>query len=300
MDLIDKGILGDLLANCRITYEELARKYELSANAVKRRIQKLEERGVITNYLTRVSLAMLDAEYLLGLVLADGSQDEIQFVNLIGSNPSVLAAAAYSDGTYVFLAEYTNNIELMELGAFLRRLGGVQAVELHTLVARKGGKIEFTDDMRRILKRLVDDPRMTVADLARNTGYSARRVRRLLNEMIESDAVFFSVGYELAEEGNLPFLASVFWDERVVTHEAVVEWLTHQYPRSLWEWYVSVSEPAIFCLFSARDPRAMTGIVREIRAKEFVERVKVTIPKYHRAFQGPRYRFLHELVKGID
>lgn len=300
MDLIDKGILGDLLANCRISYEELARKYDLSANAVKRRIQKLEERGIITSYHIRVSLAMLDAEYLFGLVLADGSQDEVQFVDLIGSNPCVLAAAAYSDGTYVFLAEYTNNTELMELGAFLRRLGGVQAVELHTLATNKGGKIEFTDDMRKILKHLIDDPRMTIADLARNTGYSARRVRRLLNEMIESKVLFFSVGYELAEEGNLPFLARVFWDERIVTHEAVVAWLTTQYPRALWEWYVSVSEPAIFCLFSDRDPRAMTKIIREIRAKEFVERVKVTIPKHHKSFHGPRYRFLHELVKGIS
>jgi DNA-binding Lrp family transcriptional regulator len=277
----------------------LARKYSLSANAVKRRIQKLEECGVITGYVIRFSLAMVDAEFLYGVIYTDGSQDEVQFVDMIGASPSVIAAAAYTDGTYVFLAEYKNSVELMELGAFLRRLGGVQSVELHTLVASKGSKLEISDSHRLVLKHMAEDPRMTIADLARRTGFSARRVRRLVTELEESDAVKFTVGVELDEAGSIPYLARILWDERKVTHDVVVEWLREQYPRSLWEWYVSVSEPVIFCLFTAEHLNEVEDLVRNVRAKDYIERVKITVSKYHKSFSGPRYRLLDELIEGV-
>ena len=299
MDLIDKGILADLSENCRVSYEELARKYELSANAVKKRIQKLEDCGVITGYILRLSLAMLDAEFLYGEIETDGSRDEVQFVDIIGSNPSIVAAAAYSDGIYVFLAEYRNTVELMELGAFLRRLGGVQNVELHTLVQSKGQKAEFSEMHLKVLRFLKADPRMTVADLARQTGLSARRVRRLINEILDSKAVGFTVGLELDEAGSIPFLVRVSWDERAVTHDEVVKWLKEQYPRSLWEWYISVSEPIIFCLFTAEHLNEVEELVRTIRNKEYVERVKITVAKYHKAFEGPRYRMLDEMIQKV-
>ncbi|MFX1368063.1 MAG: winged helix-turn-helix transcriptional regulator [Promethearchaeota archaeon] len=299
MDLTDKGILGDLVENCRITYEELARKYGLSANAVKRRIHKLEECGVITGYIIRFSLAMVDAEFLYGVIYTDGSQDEVQFVDMIGASPSVVAAAAYTDGTYVFLAEYKNSVELMELGAFLRRLGGVQSVELHTLVASKGNKMELSQLHRIILKHLTEDPRMTIADLARRTGFSARRVRRHVVELVESNAVLFTVGLELDEAGSIPYLARILWDERKVTHDVVVDWLREQYPRSLWEWYVSVSEPVVFCLFTAEHLNEVEELVRNVRNKEYIERVKITVARYHKSFSGPSYRLLNELIKDV-
>ncbi|MHA1937326.1 MAG: Lrp/AsnC family transcriptional regulator, partial [Candidatus Thorarchaeota archaeon] len=167
MDLIDKGILSDLLENCRITYEELSRKHGISANAVKKRVQKLEESGVIHCYSIRLSLAMLDAQFLFGLLQTDGSQDEEAFVNKIGENPSIVAAAAYSDGYYALLAEYVSTVELMELGSHLRTLDGVEDVELHTLVSKRGTKTDLSTNHLRVLYYLRKNPRISIVDLAR-------------------------------------------------------------------------------------------------------------------------------------
>ncbi|MFX1263222.1 MAG: winged helix-turn-helix transcriptional regulator [Promethearchaeota archaeon] len=299
MDLIDKGILGDLLDNCRITYEELSRKHGISANAVKKRVQKLEESGVIHGYIIRLSLAMLDAQLLFGLLQTDGSQDEEAFVNRIGESPSIVAAAAYSDGHYALLAEYVNTIELMELGSHLRTLEGVSDVELHTLVAKRGTKFELTTNHLKVLYYLRDNPRMSIVDLARKSGMTARRVRRLVTELVESESIIFTANLELGEAGSIPFLARVVWNERNADYTGVIEWLMSRYPDSLWEWYVSVSEPAIFCLFTAEDLNEMNSKAREIRQQDFVDQVKVIVASYHDGFGGPRSRLLNEMIQEV-
>jgi DNA-binding Lrp family transcriptional regulator len=299
LDLIDKGILSDLLENCRITYEELSRKHGISANAVKKRVQKLEESGVIHCYSIRLSLAMLDAQFLFGLLQTDGSQDEEAFVNKIGENPSIVAAAAYSDGHYALLAEYVSTVELMELGSHLRTLDGVEDIELHTLVSKRGTKTDLSTNHLRVLYYLRKNPRISIVDLARESGMTARRVRRLITELVEGESVIFTANLELGEAGSIPFLARVAWNERIADYEAVIEWLMSKYPDSLWEWYVSVSEPVIFCLFTAEDLNEMNAKAREIRQQDFVERVKVIVSSYHDGFGGPRSRRLDEMIQEV-
>jgi DNA-binding Lrp family transcriptional regulator len=297
LDLIDKGILSDLVQNCRITYEEMSRKHGISANAVKKRVQKLEKSGVIDHYAVRLTLAMLDAQYLFGLLETDGSQDEEVFVNKIGESPSIIAAAAYSDGHYALLAEYMSTVELMELGSYLRSLDGVENVELHTLIARRGSKTDLSTNHLRVLSPLRNNPRMSISSIARETGMTARRVRKLVAELVEGDSVNFTANLELAEAGSIPFLARVTWNEKNSTFEKVIEWLKASYPDSLWDWYISVSEPAIFCLFTAEHLNEMNSKAREIRQQEFVDRVKVIVASYHDGFEGPRSRRLNEMIQ---
>jgi Lrp/AsnC family transcriptional regulator, leucine-responsive regulatory protein len=47
IDAVDERILRLLEANGRATYEEIGRQVNLSANAVRRRVQSLRERGVL-------------------------------------------------------------------------------------------------------------------------------------------------------------------------------------------------------------------------------------------------------------
>lgn len=50
IDQIDQAIIDHLVADGRATYGEIGAAVNLSAPAVKRRIDRLEERGVITGY----------------------------------------------------------------------------------------------------------------------------------------------------------------------------------------------------------------------------------------------------------
>jgi Lrp/AsnC family transcriptional regulator, leucine-responsive regulatory protein len=50
LDHIDRRILGELVADGRISFAELGRRITLSPPAVAERVQRLERRGVITGY----------------------------------------------------------------------------------------------------------------------------------------------------------------------------------------------------------------------------------------------------------
>jgi Lrp/AsnC family transcriptional regulator, leucine-responsive regulatory protein len=55
LDEIDRQLLQYLQADARITNNELARRVELSAPGLQRRVRKLEEMGVIESYVTLVN-----------------------------------------------------------------------------------------------------------------------------------------------------------------------------------------------------------------------------------------------------
>ena len=54
LDEVDKSILQKLVGNGRVTYSELAEEVGLSSSGVKRRVDLLEEEGVIKDYTARL------------------------------------------------------------------------------------------------------------------------------------------------------------------------------------------------------------------------------------------------------
>lgn len=296
MDSIDKGILADLLTNCRQTYQELSRKYGISANAIRMRVMKLEESGVIRGYAVNLRPAMLGANYIFALLVTDGSQDEEEFIDVIGSYPSVLAASSYTDGIYPLVAEYTNAEELMEIGTYLRGLESVMRTEIHPIVARRGMEMKMSGLHLRVLSCLVDDPRMSIADISDQTGLTARRVRRLVTELVESNAIDFRALLELGSAESIPFLARVLWDESTTGYSELASWLQENFELHLWESYISASEPVLFSLFTADDLSRVDSIAREIRKNESVISVKVMISTHHKYYPGLRGIRLLEMV----
>ncbi|MFX1578331.1 MAG: winged helix-turn-helix transcriptional regulator [Promethearchaeota archaeon] len=297
MDELDKKILTDLDHNCRISYQELSRKYGISANAIRRRILNLEESGVISGYSIALSPAMTDTDFLFSLLHTDGSRDEVEMVGEIGSSKHVIAAAAYTDGIYALVAEYNGPKELHELGSFLRTLDSVEKAELHTFIRNWGVKMKLTKTHLRILEPLLEDPRLPIVDVAQKSGLTARRVRRLIRELEDSDALRFTALLELGAAASLPYIVRILWDERSASHSDITDWLLKEYSLHHWETYVSASEPVIFSLLLADDITELTETVRSIRRNKHVTSVKVLIAGYHQFFSSYRYELLIQMIK---
>jgi DNA-binding Lrp family transcriptional regulator len=297
LDELDKNILTDLERNCRVSYQELSRKYGISANAIRRRILNLEESGVISGYSIALSPAMTGTDSLFGLLSTDGSRDEVEMVDEIGSSRNILAAAAYTDGVYAFIAEYNGPQELQELGSFLRTLESVEHVELHTFIRDWGSEMKLTKTHLRVLEPLLVDPRLPIVDIAQMTGLTARRVRRMIRELEEGGALRFSALPELGAATSLPYIVRILWDEKTATYSTITEWLLKDYPLQHWETYVSASEPVIFSLLVADDITELTETVRSIRQNEHVTSAKVLIGGYHKYFSSYRHEKLVQMVK---
>ncbi|MGY5871522.1 MAG: winged helix-turn-helix transcriptional regulator, partial [Candidatus Thorarchaeota archaeon] len=193
MDLIDKGIILDLDRNCRVSYEILARRYNLAANSIKRRIEKLLESGVIQRFTIELSLAMMDSELMLALISTEGLEDEKAFLEKIAENPMVLQVGFLPSGNSAVFAEYVGSQGLSDLGLFFRGLEGVKEVEMHTLLIERGGKVELTTLRLKVLRCLVQDARMPISEIAEQTGLTAKRVRKVLDQFLDNEVVRFTI-----------------------------------------------------------------------------------------------------------
>ena len=279
-----------------MTFQDLSRKFGISANAIRRRVLKLEETGAISGYIIRLSLEMAECDLLFGLIWTDGSKDEIEFVDSIGESRFILAAASYTNGSYALLAEYSSPSELLEVGAYLRSLSGIEHLEIHPLLMAKGAKIEFSGLHLRVLNCLIDDPRMPIIDIAQKTGLTARRVRKLVHEMVNSSAIRFTIGYELGQD-EVPFILRISWDESILKHDKIGSWLEDKFGPLLWEFYISALEPVVFGLFSVENVYEIDSIAREVRSEDYVKTVKTLIGKHHKYFGGLSYDKLYEILQ---
>ncbi len=297
MDNIDKGILGELINNCRITYRELALNYGISSSAIKKRVKKLEASGIIHQYRVQLSQAMTGSERLFGLLLTDGSQDEEEFVNQLGKHPQIIAAASYTGGHYALVAEYRNSQELWDVTSFLRSFECVNTVETHQILSHQGSTMSLSRLHLLVLTSLLDDARKSIASIAEQTKLTARRVRRLVKELVDGRAVHFTVLLELGEAESIPFLMRITWDEKAIDHSSIIQLLKDQYPLQLWETYISVDSPTLICLFSAENLNEVDAITRQTRRFESVKTVTVLIAKHHDYFTGLREAMLINLLK---
>lgn len=297
MDNIDKGILIELTNNCRITYRELALNYGISSSAIKKRVKKLEDTGIIYQYRVQLSLAMTGSDSLFGLLLTDGSQDEEDFVNQLGKHPQIIAAASYTGGHYALVAEYRNSQELWDVNSFLRGFKCVNAIETHQILSSQGSTMSLSKLHLHVLNSLIDDPRRSVASIAEQTGLTARRVRRLVKELVDRRAVQFTALLELGEAESIPFLMRITWDEKGVDHHALINWLNVKFPLTLWETYISVDSPILICLFTGKNLNEVDSITRTTRQYDPVQTVTVIIAKHHKYFPGLRDQVMNSLLK---
>jgi DNA-binding Lrp family transcriptional regulator len=300
MDELDKRILTDVQRNCRMSYQELSRKYNISANAIRRRILNLEDSGVIDGYSIILSPAMTDTEYVFGLLHTDGSRDEAEMVDEIGSSKNVVAAAAYTEGIYALVFEHHDSRELQEVSSFLRRIEGVDNAELHNIVGDLGEKMKLSKTHLRVLKPLFEDPRLPIIEVAKRAGLTARRARRLIKELEEGGGLKFVALVELGAASSIPFIVRIQWDEKNHDCSEVVNWIQKEYPLQHWENYVSASDPEFFVLFVADDLTELTEIVRGIRQNKMVTHVKSMIGTYHQYFSSYRREKLRQLIDSTE
>jgi DNA-binding Lrp family transcriptional regulator len=297
LDILDKGILSDLVSNCRITFEELARKYGVSPNAIRKRIQKLESTGVIDGYSVGLVSAMIDASSVFGLAMTDGSKDEEEFVDKIGNHSHIIAAASYTDGIYAFIGEFTTPAGLMEIGTHVRGLDGVNNLELHTLIGKDGQKVELSNMHLKVLHSLKNDAKLSIVEIAKTTGLTARRVRKSLSELIEEQGVSFSAFVELGAASDIPFLVKANYDESVITPDQLKEWIETEFSLPIWQIYLSASEPIIICLFAVEHLADLDSICRKIRRQDFIGSTIAMVSTHHKYFAGLRSAKLTEMFK---
>ncbi|MFW9933557.1 MAG: winged helix-turn-helix transcriptional regulator [Candidatus Thorarchaeota archaeon] len=280
MDLLDKSILLALDTNCRLSYQALAERLGITATAVRKRLDKLIEEHVIEEFDVILRPAMIESEYLIALIYTDGSENEEEFIPIIGTNVNVIQAGqiATSNGRLYFVhCEYTCTESLQNLGTFFRKLESVTNIELHTIITMRGSKFDIKKMHLRVLQCLLEDARMQISDISQRTGMTARRVSRAIQEMQESEAFWFATRWNLSLGNNTEFYLKVHYDEQISRRDEIEEWFQKEYPLEYWYSFYSALEPTLFAKFVTGHFRESESISKATKKASFCCSVDVLL-----------------------
>jgi DNA-binding Lrp family transcriptional regulator len=312
LDPVDKTILWELHYNCRISYQALAEKLGISANAVKKRVTKLIDTGLIDQFIVVLAPTIMEAEILLIQIYTDGSEHPEDFIQLVGKHPmtfSVGPVVSESGGIYNIWAQYIGSEGLAELARYLRQLPKVTKVDLHPLISPAdtrtmsmpdssliGKEPLFSNMEKRILRNLVNDPRMSISDIANHTGLTARRVRKIVQQFLEDGRLMFSVRWNLTAGGYDDFYLRIHIDEKKTSPQELMQWLEKEFPRDYWNAYVSAYHPVLYARYIIRDLKEAEQIFRRIKQSSFVKSVNALIHYSETKFPWPGETHLKDLL----
>ncbi|MFW9769473.1 MAG: winged helix-turn-helix transcriptional regulator [Candidatus Thorarchaeota archaeon] len=279
MDLVDKNLLTELTRNCRTSYQNLSVKFGFTANAVRKRIEKLIENGTLYSFTIRPALNSMDANIALTLIETDGNESAAEFLNSLGENEmvgEVNPIATRERGYYLVLSDYIGAEGIINLGAFFRRLNHVERVTMHQVVTDQfyhGKFVEFKPLELRVMKHLIEDARMPISELAERANLTARRVRNVISKLEEDQGLIFTIRWNTAAAGAVRFFLAIDYDSKKSDYEVVVNWLQKDYQKEFWLYWISTSEPIIFASFTVDSIEEARGISIEVQENSMVKSV---------------------------
>jgi len=223
VDAKDFRLLVALDEDARQSFQALGRKVSLSAPAVRDRIRRLEERGIVQGYWVSIVPAVFGRQDLL--VSFDGEWSREEAVRALRASDVAWVAWKVDGGLTVQVWPHDAKKGI----ATLRRLLGRDPSWHGTADPSWAGELTKLD--WRVLDVLIDEPRAPIDRLSSSTGLSPKTVRKHLNGLIRSEAIYVvprlgflkdsgEIVYHLVVAGNTSFadLKHVLGDAELI-HE---------------------------------------------------------------------------------
>lgn len=115
MDKLDINLIKILQQNSRITISELSKRLALSRPSVAERIIRLQERGIIEEFTTRISLKAIGRNTILFIELSSLKVSPEVFEDMIKEDQDILECHRVTGHINYFIKAAVNNMESMSL-----------------------------------------------------------------------------------------------------------------------------------------------------------------------------------------
>jgi len=268
-------------------YKTLAKKFDISPNTVKNSINRLRKQGVIRRFGVCVSFETFGAENVAGFVTTDGSENVVELMKQIVSQPMVAEIYRTSDRRYEYHAIVLGASETLGFQQFLRNLDCVINVEMRPIefffpnkppnyvLNTRGNRVIFAREQLRVLKSLAEnDSRLPVSQIAQYTGFTPRRVRRILRNLEESGGVHFPVYYDVFALGDMEYRMRICYDEAQTTGQDIIMGLYEKHPGLFWWASITTNEPIIDVGLIIDSPGKGPPIAAEIKTAAYTKSVE--------------------------
>ncbi|MFX1482821.1 MAG: winged helix-turn-helix transcriptional regulator [Promethearchaeota archaeon] len=293
MDPLDWALICELCGNARVPYKTLARKFNTSTNTVKNHINRLREKGVITKFGICVSFETLGAEMVSGFITTNGSEDVIELMKMIADQPMVCDICRNADRRYEYWAIVKGASETLGLKHFLTSLDCATDVHMHPIELfypnkpptylgnTRGKKVTFSHDQLSVLRCLTIDSRLSISQIVKKTGFTPRRVRRILQDLQEGGGIHTYALYHPFELGDLEYRLRICYDDAQITGREVVMALYEKHPEVFFWSTITTNEPIVDVGLILDRPGKGPPIAAEIKSAAHTTSVEdfVTYPR---------------------
>jgi DNA-binding Lrp family transcriptional regulator len=255
-----------LLTNSRISYRELAEKLGLSVTAVHKRIQTLIDMGVIRKFTTNLSVVAHNAIHIFiyGTTKTNSIPSLIPKLQAQGSIYWITVAG----GNTLYTGAFLRNIaELDGLVKFVRDTAQIP----EPTVAITGSsippsmlnlklQIKLCDLDYKIIRSMKDNSRKPIAEVAEDTGVSAKTVRRRLAYMRKNFLIQYSMEWYPDQANDIMSIFHVRFKDTASPNAANL--ILHKYcPNVMFFWsFINIPNTYIFMVWTPTSKN-----LREIR-----------------------------------
>lgn len=286
MDETDRKLMTYLASDPRMHFRELADKTGISVQAVHRRIQSLMKTGVIRGLTAGVSIRYLKAipVMVFGRSRTMSMNDTVR---KLGENPlssSVLVAG----GNNLYVVGLLRNIsELDNYTDFVKRVGEMPEPTVGIYSLDAGLAPDFIDRGQRneehyeeltpldvrIIASLKEDARKQIAEIAEETGVSAKTVKRRLEDMIAQGSVDLIVPMDPTSCGDIASIVHVVLKDGA-DKKAVGRRLISKFSPQLWYLRSFSNLPSfLLCIMCTDKMNELRGLLQRIEKDEDVKSV---------------------------
>lgn len=287
LDPLDWALLCQLIGNGRMSYQALARKLSVSPNTVKNRINRLLKQNVIFGFGVLVSMEMMGAEHITGVISTDGTEIVMEFMKQIVARwPAVNEIYRTSDRRYEYYARVSCVSETLGLKTYLENLDGVTDIEMrsvvflcpnmppNSLMNTRGKKVTFTQHQLRVLRCLYPDARMPVSQIAKGTGFTPRRVRKILRELEEGGGIHILAGFDPFAMGDMEYRLKICYHEAQTTGPDIIMSLFAKYPENFWWASIATNEPIVDVGLLIDSPGKVMPIIQDLKEAPFIRSIE--------------------------
>ena len=184
-------ILSRLLNNCRESDRQIGKELGISGGAVRVRIKKMLDSGVIEKFFLKIEPPILGHGVLYFVVSGENIQEILEQVSLVGE--PYIVVPCVGGVTVCGIAIQENLEQKIELAKKLMKdLRVLSIFEAENSVF----KSNLTKTDLEIFEELIKEPRQKIEKIAKNTDLSTKTVTRSIEKLHENDGFQFTLIYD--------------------------------------------------------------------------------------------------------
>ena len=184
-------ILSRLLNNCRESDRQIGKELGVSGGAVKSRIKKMQEAGVIEYFALKIEPPVLGYGVFYIVVTGRDFDTILEQVKLVGE--PFLIVPCVGGVTVCGIVVKDNVQQKIELAKNLMR--DVRVLSIFE-AENPGVNSNLTKTDLSIINELMKDPRQKIETIAKTTELSTKTITRSIEKLQKDDAIQFTLVYE--------------------------------------------------------------------------------------------------------